>query len=271
MPDSIHPTAIVEDGAVIPASARIGPYCMVGANVTLGEGVVLANHVSLRGDITLGDRVHVYPNAVLGEPPQIYGGDPNPGRLEVGADTVIREHVTLNLGSSRQDRLTRIGTACMLMAGSHVGHDCVVGNHVIMANNATLGGHVTLGNHVFVGGLSALHQRVRVGDHAFIGGMTGVEQDVIPFGMVTGDRGRLDGLNVVGLKRRGYTHPAIHRLRAVYRALFLDPQPWAERLAAVRSAHGSESDVAAILSFIDAGSQRGIMKARRGSQHDDPD
>ena len=268
MPSRIHATAIVEDGAVVPASVRIGPYSVVGPDVVLGEDVILSNHVTIRGATRLGAGVRVYPGAILGEPPQIYGDETEPGRLEIGAGTVLREHVTASVGSPRQDRVTRIGQDCMLMVGAHVGHDCTVGDQVIMANSATLGGHVAIGAQVFVGGLSAVHQRVRIGDHAFIGGMTGVEQDVIPYGMVTGDRGRLGGLNVVGLKRRGFDPATVRRLRVAYRALFFGDDAWAERLARLRDACRDDPPVRAMVDFIDAGSQRGILKPRQGADDD---
>ena len=271
MSPTIHPTAIVDAAAVIAASAVVGPYCLIGAGAVLGENVVVSGHVSIAGDTRLAEGVRVHPHAVLGEPPQIYGAPPQPGRLEIGAGTVIREHATVNLGSPRQDGVTRVGAGCMLMVGAHIGHDCTVGDQVIMANNATLGGHVVLEDQVFVGGLSAIHQRVRVGSQAFIGGMTGVEQDVIPYGMVTGDRGRLEGLNIIGMKRRGFTRARIHRVRAAYRALFLSAEPWTDRLALVQAEAGDDPDLAVLLAFLTGPSPRGIMKARRGADDDGAD
>lgn len=216
----IHSTAIVEDGAVIGENVRIGPYSIVGGNVSLSDGVVLEAHVVVAGHTTIGQGTHIFPFASIGHKPQDLKFSGEVTRLEIGANNQIREHVTMNPGTEGGGGVTRVGDNCLFMMGSHVGHDCLVGNHAILANNATLAGHVELDDFVILGGLSAVRQWSRIGTGAIVGGMTGVEFDVIPYGSVIGDRARLAGLNLIGLKRKGVPREQIHALRAAYRALF---------------------------------------------------
>jgi UDP-N-acetylglucosamine acyltransferase len=216
----IHPTAIVEPGAQLGQGVRIGPFCTVGPEVALGDGVELISHVAVAGVTAIGARTRVWPFASLGHQPQDLKFRGERTELVIGADTMIREHVTMNPGTEGGGGFTRVGSNGLFMVGVHVGHDCMVGDHVIMANNATLGGHVEVGDFAVLGGISAVHQKVRIGAGAMVGGMTGVEKDVIPYGSVVGDRARLAGLNLVGLKRRGVPHENIHRIRAAYRAIF---------------------------------------------------
>lgn len=215
----IHPTAIVEQGAELGANVSIGPYCVVGPRVQLGDDVELVSHVCIAGTTSIGPRSRVFPFAAIGHPPQDmkYRGEET--RLEIGADNVIREQATLHPGTVGGGGVTRIGDGCLLMIGAHVAHDCKVGNHVVMINHATLGGHVQVGDYAILGGLAAVHQFVRIGPYAMIGGMSGVEADVIPFGLVMGDRARLNGLNIVGLKRRSFGRVDIQALRTAYRLL----------------------------------------------------
>lgn len=216
----IHPTAIVEDGAVIGEGVHIGPYSTIGPNVELAEGVTLEAHVVVAGHTSIGAGTHIFPFASIGHKPQDlkYAGEVT--YLTVGANNQIREHVTMSPGTVGGGGMTRVGDNCLFMMGAHVGHDCQVGNHAILANNATLAGHVELDDFVILGGLSAVRQWSRIGTGAIIGGMTGVEFDVIPYGSAIGDRARLAGLNLVGLKRKGLPREQIHALRAAYRALF---------------------------------------------------
>jgi len=216
----IHPTAIVEDGAVIGENVRIGPYSIVGPNVSLAEGVTLEAHVAVAGHTSVGAGTHIFPFASIGHKPQDLKFSGEVTRLEIGANNQIREHVTMNPGTEGGGGVTRIGDNGLFMVGSHVGHDCQLGNHAILANNATLAGHVELDDFVILGGLSAVRQWSRIGTGAIVGGMTGVEFDVIPYGSVIGDRARLAGLNLIGLKRKGVPREQIHALRAAYRALF---------------------------------------------------
>ncbi|WP_422376544.1 acyl-ACP--UDP-N-acetylglucosamine O-acyltransferase [Roseibium sp.] len=216
----IHPTAIVEDGAQIGENVRIGPYSIVGGNVSLSDNVVLEAHVAVAGHTHVGPGTHIFPFASIGHKPQDLKFAGEVSRLEIGANNQIREHVTMNPGTEGGGGVTRVGDNCLFMMGSHVGHDCLVGNHAILANNATLAGHVELADFVIMGGLSAVRQWSRIGTGAIVGGMTGVEFDVIPYGSVIGDRARLAGLNLIGLKRKGLPREQIHALRAAYRALF---------------------------------------------------
>lgn len=209
----IHPTAIVEDGARIGADVAIGPFCVVGPRVTLGDGVVLKSHVAIAGDTVIGDGTVVFPFASIGEVPQDLKFRGEDVRLEIGARNRIREYVTMNPGTEGGGGITRVGSDGLFMAGCHVGHDCQLGDRVILVNNASLAGHCHLGDDVIVGGLSGVHQWVRIGRGAMIGAVTMVTADVIPYGLVQGPRGHLDGLNLVGLKRRGASRADIHDLR----------------------------------------------------------
>lgn len=254
----IHPTAMVEAGAVLADDVEIGPFCVVGPEVELKAGVVLRSHVVITGRTTLGEDCKVYSFASLGEPGQIYkNAAAEPGRLEIGPRCELREYVTVNCGSPRGDLVTRVGDDCMMMVGSHVAHDCRIGKNVIFANNATLGGHVTVGDNVFLGGLCAVHQFVEIGEQAIIGGMTGVEGHVIPFGRVTGDRATLDGLNIIGLERRGFDRAAIRRLDVAFKQLFHGDGTFAERLASVSEEYADEPNVQRIAAFI-----KGVDKRR---------
>ena len=209
MPD-IHPSAIVDKHAELADAVSVGPFCVVGPDVTLADGVRLMAHVVVDRP-HLGRARHPYLSFRLDRhPPQDLKYKGEESRLVIGANNIIREHVTMNPGTEGGGMLTEIGNNCLFMVATHVAHDCHVGNHVIMANNATLGGHVAVGEWAILGGLSAVHQFVRIGPHAMIGGMSGVEQDVIPYGSVIGNRARLAGLNVVGLKRRGFSRDDIH-------------------------------------------------------------
>ncbi len=216
---SIHPAAVVEAGAVIGAGARIGPFALIGAEVTLGAGVVVKSHAVVTGWTDVGAETVIFPFACVGEVPQDlkYAGERT--RLIVGARCRIREGATLNTGTTGGGGVTRVGDDCLLMTGAHVGHDATLGNRVILANQAAIAGHCHIGDDVIVGGLSGIHQWVRVGKGAIIGAVTMVTNDVVPHGLVQGPRGDLDGLNLVGLKRRGVERSEITALRAAYQML----------------------------------------------------
>lgn len=258
----IDPTARVDAGATLGADVVVGPFCTVGPQVTLCEGVELTAHVHVAGNTRIGPRTRVGPFAVLGTPPQSLRHAGGPSRLEIGADCIIREHATANAGSDHGGGLTSIGDRCFLMTGAHVAHDCHVGSDVIFANNATLGGHVTVGDKVFLGGLCAVHQFVRIGAESIVGGLSGVEHDVIPFGSVLGARARLGGLNLIGLKRRGYSREAIHRLRHAYRMLFFGAGTLADRVEAVDAAFPGDPDVGRIVGFVRADTKRRLTTPR---------
>lgn len=258
----IHPTAIVDDGATLGEGVRIGPYSCVGAEVTLEDGVRLVSHVVVDGRTTVGPNTHVYPFASIGHPPQDMKYKGEPSELVIGANNIVREHVTMNPGTAGGGMVTTVGNNCLFMVGSHVAHDCLIGNHVVLANNATLGGHVLVEDYAILGGLSAVHQFVRIGRHAMVGGMSGVEQDVIPYGSAMGNRARLGGLNVVGLRRRGFSRSEIAALRKAYRLLFAEEGEMAERLDDVAEMYKDNEAVMDIVHFIRTESSRAICQPR---------
>lgn len=219
MTTQIHPSAIVEPGATLGAGCKIGPFCIVGPEVTLGAGVELKSHAVITGWTEIGAETVVFPFACVGEVPQDLKFKGEHTRLIVGARCRIREGATLNTGTSGGGGITRVGDDCLLMTGAHVGHDATVGNRVILANQAAIAGHCQIGDDVIIGGLSGVHQWVRIGHGAIIGAVTMVTNDVLPHGLVQGPRGDLDGLNLVGLKRRGVDRSEITALRAGYQML----------------------------------------------------
>ena len=253
---TIHPTAIVDSKANLAESVTIGPYCIVGTEVVLGEGVDLISHVVVEGRTTIGANTRIFPFASIGHRPQDLKYHGEPSTLEIGSGNQIREYVTMQPGTEGGGMITRVGNDCLFMASAHVAHDCILGDHVIMANNATLAGHVTVGEFAFLGGLSAVHQFVRIGKHAMIGGMSGVEGDVIPFGVVMGNRASLNGLNIVGLKRRGFSRDDIHTLRNAYRLLFAPEGTLQERLGDVEEQFQDNAVVMDIVGFIRAETNR---------------
>lgn len=218
---NIHPTAVIEDGAQIAATAKIGPLCWISAKAKIGENVQLLGRVTVMGDTTIGDETIVFPGAVLGAGPQDHGNEfQSEAKLVIGKRNIIRENVTMHAGTPKEHFTTTVGDDCMFMINSHVAHDCVVGNNVIMTNNAVIGGHVRVGDGAILGGNCAVHQFCRVGRKAMIGGLSGVDRDVIPFGIVTGDRGKLRGLNVIGLKRSGFDEHTVKAISRAYMFIF---------------------------------------------------
>jgi UDP-N-acetylglucosamine acyltransferase len=252
----IHPTAIVDPTAEIHDGAEVGPYCILGPNVTLASGVRLVAHVFIERETRIGEGTVVHPFATLGQPAQDTSYKGEPTTLAIGARNVIREHVSMHRGTVRGRGRTQVGDDGYFMAQSHVAHDCIVGNGVIFAQGATLGGHVQVGDHVIMGGLSAMHQHGRIGRHAFVGGLAAVVADVIPYGSVFGNHATLAGLNVVGLKRRGFSKAAVHDLRAAYRLLFAEEGTFQERLEDVAETYAHEPLVQEIVAFIRADAQR---------------
>ena len=261
----IDPTAIVEDGATLAPGVVIGPFCRVSAKADLHEGVELKSHVVIEGRTQIGARTVVHPFAVLGGPPQHLGYRGEDTQLNIGADCIIREHSTLNLGTVAGRGRTVIGDKCFLMAGAHVAHDCVVGSNVVFANNATIGGHSVIEDYVFLGGLSAIHQFCRVGAYAFVGGCAAVAMDIIPFGSAVGNHAALAGLNIIGLKRRGVAREKIRDLRAAYRLLFAGQESFQERLGRVASDFAHSGEVMRIVKFIQEDTRRPLMAPRRRS------
>ena len=258
----VHASAIVEDGARIGEGCRIGPFSWIGADAELGAGSVLHSHAVIAGRTRVGPGAEIFPFACIGHRPQDlkYAGEES--FLEIGARCSIRENATLHPGTQGGGMHTRVGDDCLIMAGAHVAHDCQIGDHVILVNNATLGGHVRIGDHAIIGGMSAVHQFVRIGAHAMVGGMSCVEFDVIPYGTVMGDRAALSGLNLVGLKRRGFNRDQIHELQKAFRMLFGDEGTLQERLEDVDEVFGGNQLVADIVGFMRADSSRAICQPR---------
>lgn len=260
---TVHPTAIVDPKARLGAGVEIGPYCIVGADVELGDGVILHSHVVVAGRTKLGARSQIFPFASIGHRPQDlkYAGEPS--ELVIGSDCMLREHVTMNPGTEGGGMITRVGDRGLFMMGVHVAHDCLIGDRVIMANNATLGGHVVIEDDVILGGLSAIHQFVRIGRHAMIGGMSGVEHDVIPYGLATGERARLLGLNVVGMKRHGLARADIQTLTNAYARLFGAEDTLAERVERLAEEYGESAAVSDIVAFVRSKSSRALCRPKR--------
>ncbi len=254
----VHPSAVVDPGAVVGAGCEVGPLAVIGPEVVLGEGVVIKSHAVITGATEIGAGTQVFPFAVLGEIPQDlkYRGERT--RLVIGARNRIREHVTINTGTEGGGGLTRVGDDCLIMAGAHVAHDCQVGNRVILVNNSALAGHCVVEDEVILGGLSGVHQWVRIGRGAIIGAVTMVTNDVIPYGLVQAPRGQLDGLNLVGLKRRGVARADITALRAAYQMLAQGDGAFLDRARRL----GEETDspyVREIVDFVLGASDRSFL------------
>lgn len=220
VPSAIHPTAFIERGAELGSGVKIGPFCHVGPHVRLGDNVELMSHVVVLGDTSIGEGSRVFPQAVLGAEPQNTAHGGSRTKLVIGRGNTIREGVTMHLGTDNARGETTVGDNCMFLAYSHVAHDCTLGNHVTFANNVMIGGHTDVGDRVIIGGGAGVHQFCRIGHHAFIGGLAAVQADVIPFGMIMGNRGYLAGLNLVGMKRSGMAKNEINALRRAFKNLF---------------------------------------------------
>ncbi|NCA79564.1 MAG: acyl-ACP--UDP-N-acetylglucosamine O-acyltransferase [Sphingobacteriia bacterium] len=217
----IHKTAIIDDGAIIGNNVYIGPYCCVGSNVKLCDNVRLESHVVISGDTTIGESSSIFPFASLGTTPQDLKYNNEQSKLEIGKNTIIREYVTANLGTEGGGMVTKIGDNCLIMAYCHIAHDCIIGNNVILVNGVNLSGHVFIDDFAIIGGLSAVKQFIRIGRHAMIGGCTGVERDVIPYGLIRSDRQTtIKGLNIIGLKRRGFSIDEIKTMIEAFHEIF---------------------------------------------------
>lgn len=258
----IHPTACVEEGAVLGEGCVIGPFCLVGAEVVLGARVQLKSHVVVTGQTEIGEDTVVFPFAVIGEIPQDLKFRGEKSRLVIGARNRIREHVTMNVGTEAGGGVTRVGDDGLFMAGCHIAHDAQIGDRVIVVNNAAIAGHCVLEDDVIIGGLSGIHQWVRVGRGAIIGALTMVPNDVIPYGLVQAPRGQLDGLNLVGLKRRGVKRSDITALRAAFQMLAQGEGTFQDRVQ--RLGDETESDyVRDIVKFVLGDTDRSFLTPGR--------
>lgn len=257
----IHPSAVVEDGARLADDIEIGPFSWIGSAVAIGPGAVLHSHVVVAGRTTIGARVRIFPFASIGHQPQDlkYAGEAS--TLTIGDDCLIREGVTMNPGTQGGGMSTVVGNACAFLANSHVGHDCAVGDHVVLSNNVMLAGHVSVGDYAILGGGAAVIQFARVGAHAFVGGLSGLENDLIPYGMAVGNRAHLAGLNMVGLRRRGFEREHVQALRRAYRLLFAEEGTLKERVEDVAEEFAGVPIVQEVVSFIRCG-KRAICTPR---------
>jgi len=266
----VHPSAQVADGAKLGDGVEIGPFSVIGPDVTLGEGTRIHSHVVITGHTTLGPGCQVHPFVTLGEPPQDtkYGGEPT--RLEIGASTLIREQVTIHRGTPHGGGVTRIGSNCFFMVNVHVAHDCIIGDRVVLINQATLAGHCEIGTNVVIGATSVVQQFTRIGGHAYIAATSGVRNDVIPFGVAKGNRQdcTLQGLNLVGLKQRGFPRDEIRTLREAYRMIFEGPTyEIGERAARARDSFAGCAPVLELANFVLARPDRNLcLPGQSGSK-----
>ena len=263
----IHPTAYIEESVKLGNNVEIGPNCVVMGNVELGDNVRLVAQAHVSGidncHTKIGEGTIIYPFASVGTAPQDLKYNNEEVRLEIGKNNTIREHVTINPGTSQDKGLTKIGDNCLFMIGSHIAHDCKVGNNVILANNATLAGHVEVGDFAIIGGLSAIHQFVRIGHHAMIGGMSGIEGDVIPYGSAFGERASLQGLNLIGLKRRNFSRAKIHALRNAFKNIFESEGKIDEKITDTKNNLKDFEEVLEIINFIEAGKNRALCQPKK--------
>ena len=255
----IHQTAIVDERAEIAGDVEVGPYCVVGPGVKLGKGTKLKSHVVVQGRTTLGEGNTIFSFASVGSVPQDLKYKGEPSELLIGDRNTIREYVSLNPGTKGGGMVTRVGNENLLMMYCHIAHDCILGNRNVIANGATLGGHVVIQDHVIVGGLVGVHQFVKIGSGAIVGAGSMVSKDVPPFCNATGDRARLHGLNLEGLRRRGFDKAKLDTLKKAYRIIFQSKMKTAEALNKVRAEIPSSTEIDLLVSFIES-SQRGVCR-----------
>lgn len=256
----IHPTAVVDANARVPESCTVGPFCVIGADVELGENCELMSHVVVHGPTKIGCENRIWPFAMVGIGPQDYTYKNEPTRLEIGDRNLIREYASIHRGTVKGGGSTRIGSDCFIMAYAHVGHDCHIGDHVMLVNAATLGGHVTVEDWAVVGAMCPVHQFVTIGAHSYIGGGTTITQDVLPFSKTVASRDvAAYGMNTVGLQRRGFSDERIKRLKHAYRVLLASKLNTSQALERLRSEGDQGEDVAMLVDFI-ARSKRGVIK-----------
>ncbi len=255
----IHPTAIVSPLAELASDVTVGPYSVIGELVRIGSGTVIGPHVVIKGRTTIGSGNRILQFASVGEDPQDkkYAGEDT--RLEIGDRNLIREYCTINRGTAQDEGVTRVGNDNWLMSYTHIAHDCRIGDHVIMSNNATLAGHVHVGDHAILSGFAAIHQFCRIGAHSFVGGLAGITRDVLPYMLVAGQPPEPHGINQEGLKRRGFTPEQIRHLKDAYRILYRSNLKLAEAREQLATLAAHQPEVAVLVAFID-GSERSILR-----------
>ena len=255
----IHPTAVISSGAELASGVTIGPYCIIGEHVTIGSDTVIDSHVVIEGRTRIGERNKISPFACIGTPPQDIGYKGEDTRVIIGDDNVIREYVTIHRATSKENLETVVGNNNFIMAYAHIAHDCVLGDHIIMANVVTLGGHTRVGDHVNFGGLAAAHQFVRIGAYAFIGGACGMAQDIPPFMIAAGSRAKLFGINQIGLSRNGFDKETVAGLKKAYRIIWRKNRRFSKGVTQVRDEIESFPELEDLLGFLE-GSKRGIVR-----------
>ncbi len=252
----IHPTAIVEDGAILGENVSVGPFSHIGPNVKIGSNSKIMNHVVVEGFTDIGEGATIFHHAIIGGAPQNTKHMGGPTKLIVGKNCLIREGVTMHTGSDTSTGVTTIGDNCTFLAYAHVAHDCTVGNNVTFANNVLIAGHVVIGDYVIIGGAGAVHQFCRVGHHAFVGGVAALAHDLIPYGSAIGVQAHLAGLNIIGMKRSGMPRPEIHAIRGAVKMLFDRRKPVRENAVDVAAAYEHSPAVKDLLTFMDFSSKR---------------
>jgi UDP-N-acetylglucosamine acyltransferase len=262
MANKIHKTAIIEGNVTLGDNIEIGAYTVISGNVKIGNGTKIIAQAHISGNTTIGENNKIFPFASVGTQPQDLKYNGEEVFLEIGNNNTIREHVTINPGTITGAKYTRIGNNCLFMVGAHIAHDCVVGNNVILANNATLAGHVQVGDNAIIGGLSAIHQFVRIGAHAMVGGMSGIENDVIPYGNAFGERASLNGLNLIGLKRRNFSRETIHSLRNAFKDIFEADGKLEEKIKKAKTEYLNNNEVGEIIDFIEKSKDRALCQPK---------
>ncbi|MBI9110553.1 acyl-ACP--UDP-N-acetylglucosamine O-acyltransferase [Maridesulfovibrio ferrireducens] len=265
MSTGIHPTAIVDPGAVIGTNVTIGPFCVVEGNTVIGDNCYLDSYVQIKSFTRMGKGNSIHSNAVLGDAPQYLGFKEEETTLEIGDDNIFREFVTVNRGTVEGGGCTRIGNNCMLMAYVHVAHDCKLGNNVIIANSSNLAGHVEVGDHVTISGMSGIHQFVRIGEYAFLGGMSGFAKDLPPYMLATGIRGVLHGPNSIGLRRHGFNSKTCMAIKKAYRIIFRSGLTRDESLEMAEKEMSEIPEVMKLITFV-RDSERGVCPADRSPE-----
>ncbi len=256
---AIHESAIIDSGAEIDGNAEIGPFCIIGSGVTIAGGVKLQSNVVIEGNTEIGEGTQIYPFASIGLPPQDTKYKGEDSGLRIGSNNVIREYVTVHRASVGGDGLTELGDNCFIMAYAHIAHDCKIRSNVIMANAATIAGHVSIGNHSVLGGLVAVHQFTRIGDYSMVGGLSGIGQDIPPYMIASGPRAKLFGLNVVGLKRHGFSEEAISELKKAYKILFREKNTLKQAIKKVQEELPFTDEIQHLIDFINQ-NKRGICR-----------
>ncbi|MBF0399415.1 MAG: acyl-ACP--UDP-N-acetylglucosamine O-acyltransferase [Magnetococcales bacterium] len=255
----IHATAVVDPAARLGDNVRVAPYAVVGPDVVLGNNVEVGSHAVIEGHTVVGDGSRICNFASIGQAPQDIHYADEPTRVEIGNDCWIREFVSIHRGTAKGGGLTRVGNHCMIMAYSHVAHDCRVGEHVVMANGATLAGHVEVQDYAVIGGLTAVHQFARIGRNAFIGGASAISMDVVPFASAAGNRAQITGVNVVGLRRNGFSEEVIKQIRQAHRIVFRSHLRLEQAIAEVERLCSDSPELQHLLEFLQTG-QRGICR-----------